>query len=551
MSADNSSDGQGGAGRREVAYRLFATEFDDSTVSHSDSDEERAPNYVITPTGARVNRLFVVGVLTEVESVSDDVLRARVVDPTGAFVIYAGQYQPDPMTFLERADPPSFVAVTGKARTYQPEDSDRIFTSIRPESINEVDSETRDRWTVQTAEQTINRIELFLESQERPETGSDLEAALAAEGIDAGLAAGIPLAMDHYRTTDAYLAALREIVIDAVRVVANEREEVPPLELSPDEAGTESVEIETGTAEAVSEQTATGTSATAESQPASEPEPSAVDEPTTADTATQSSETTTPEQEIEPSATMTESETPSETSTGASTTESSEIAEETGSVESDDLGDFDDFDDADTGLETEPATEETGDTDVDAEADLDVASDEMYEFDEEEREEIEEEYGTEFSTGTEVGEPGEADIETSAPEATESDLDDSPETDGEPDSEPIDASEKSTGTAEDTAQMDEATITQPTDDESEDDTDHETEAEAEPAGEPEDAVDLDETVIDVMSELDDGDGADREELIETVTDRHGVNADAVEDAIQDALMSGQCYEPDEGRLKAI
>jgi RPA family protein len=85
---------QSGAGRREVAYRIFAAEFDDADYSYSESDEDRAPNYVITPTGARANRLFVVGVLTEVETVSEDVLRARVVDPTGAFVLYAGQYQP-------------------------------------------------------------------------------------------------------------------------------------------------------------------------------------------------------------------------------------------------------------------------------------------------------------------------------------------------------------------------------------------------------------------------------------------------------------------------
>jgi len=93
-----------GAGRREVAWRLFATEFDDATYSYSEGDEERAPNYVITPTGARVNRVFVVGVLTEVEPVTDEVVRARVVDPTGAFVVYAGQYQPDALAFLERAD---------------------------------------------------------------------------------------------------------------------------------------------------------------------------------------------------------------------------------------------------------------------------------------------------------------------------------------------------------------------------------------------------------------------------------------------------------------
>ena len=105
-----------GPGRREVAYRLFAAEFDDAEFSYSESDEERAPNYVVTPTGGRVNRLFAVGVLTEVEDVNPEMVRGRVVDPTGAFVTYAGQYQPDALAFLERTNPPVFVALSGRRR---------------------------------------------------------------------------------------------------------------------------------------------------------------------------------------------------------------------------------------------------------------------------------------------------------------------------------------------------------------------------------------------------------------------------------------------------
>ncbi|MFB6218843.1 MAG: hypothetical protein ABEH77_06640, partial [Halobacteriaceae archaeon] len=69
MSADDD-----GPGRREVARRVFAAEYDDADYSYSESDEERAPNYVVVPTGARVNRLFAVGVLTETEAVNEDVL---------------------------------------------------------------------------------------------------------------------------------------------------------------------------------------------------------------------------------------------------------------------------------------------------------------------------------------------------------------------------------------------------------------------------------------------------------------------------------------------
>ncbi|MDL0142579.1 hypothetical protein PNR39_08020, partial [Halobacterium salinarum] len=156
--SDADTDDDGERNRREVAYRLFAAEFDDADFSYAESDEERAPNYVVTPTGARVNRLFVVGVLTAVEAVNDDVVRARVVDPTGAFVVYAGQYQPEALAALEAAETPSFVAVTGKARTFEPDDADVVYTSVRPETVSEVDADTRDRWVVATAERTLSRV---------------------------------------------------------------------------------------------------------------------------------------------------------------------------------------------------------------------------------------------------------------------------------------------------------------------------------------------------------------------------------------------------------
>ncbi len=232
--ADEDDDGPG---RREVAYRLFAAEFDDATLEHSESDRERAPNYVITPTGARVNRLFVVGVLTEVEPVSDEVRRARVVDPTGAFVLYAGQYQPDERAFLERAEPPAYVAVTGKARTFRPDDADRVFTSVRPESISDVDADARDRWTVDATERTLERIETMATAFALEESGSTLRDALEADGVDAGRADGITLAIDHYGTTPTYLAAVRRLAIDATRLVAGDLDEVAPLDIDPDAAG--------------------------------------------------------------------------------------------------------------------------------------------------------------------------------------------------------------------------------------------------------------------------------------------------------------------------
>ncbi|WP_122088997.1 RPA family protein [Halalkalicoccus subterraneus] len=147
---------------RELAQRVFASEFNDATYTFKESDDERAPLYALLPTGARANRVFIVGTLTEKSDVGEDseYWQGRIVDPTGTFFVYAGQYQPEAAAFLREAEPPAYVAIVGKPRTYETDESD-VNVSVRPESITEVDVGTRDRWVVETAERTIERIEAF------------------------------------------------------------------------------------------------------------------------------------------------------------------------------------------------------------------------------------------------------------------------------------------------------------------------------------------------------------------------------------------------------
>ncbi|MFB6284525.1 MAG: RPA family protein [Halobacteria archaeon] len=145
--------------QREVAKRVFAGEFNDAYYTYKTSDDERAPTYLLLPTGERANRVFLVGTLTEKEEIGSDseYWRARVVDPTGTFFIYAGQYQPEAMEKVRDIQPPEYVAVVGKPSTYETDEGD-VMVSVRPESINVVDEDTRDRWIAETAERTIERI---------------------------------------------------------------------------------------------------------------------------------------------------------------------------------------------------------------------------------------------------------------------------------------------------------------------------------------------------------------------------------------------------------
>jgi RPA family protein len=585
---------------REVARRVFAAEFDDATLSYSESDEERAPNYVVTPTGARVNRLFGVGALTEVEQVNDDVLRGRIADPTGVFVTYGGQYQPDAAAFLERATPPCFVAITGKGRTYQPDDSDRIFTSVRPESLTAVDADTRDRWVVAAAEATLDRIATMAAALDIGARGDDLRTELESRGVDAALASGVTLALDHYRPTEQYLESVRTLAVQSLELVAGDRETVETLDVAPDESGpaqlgslpdvpaaspasaavtrsddaTADSDVVTGSGDTVVDSGGTVEPADAtpdpldtdtespavdgaDSGPAADPgagesaTADAADNTSTADTTRDTMSEAVPTEEPSTDAAGDPPSVDTAAATGSESTESPATDPET-SVPTDDV--------VDTATGSGDGSDDLGDFGVGDGPD----GSEMYDLDEAERAEIESEYGTEFATGNEVDGPGEADIDVPDVEDLEAEAAtatgaDAPTADGDPasssspesgpgvssesesDPDPTTdpggaASPASTGSgATDVDGIDGGTGAS-------DDT---------PDGTDADDVDLEAAAVDVMSDLDGGDGADREAVVSTVVDEYGVAPDAVESAIQDALMSGKCYEPGEGRLKAI
>jgi len=167
---------------REVAQRVFAGEFNDSTYTFKESDDERAPVYVLLPTGERANRVFVVGTLMDTEDVGTDseYWQGQVIDPNGdRFYMYAGQYQPDAASMLRELEPPAYVAVVGKPRTYETDEGE-VNVSIRPESITEVDAATRDRWVVETAERTLERVQAFeADAPDNPDDGATVDEYVA------------------------------------------------------------------------------------------------------------------------------------------------------------------------------------------------------------------------------------------------------------------------------------------------------------------------------------------------------------------------------------
>jgi RPA family protein len=242
---------------REVAKRLFAREFNDATYTFKESEDELAPNYTLLPTGDRVNRLFFAGTLTETNDVGSDseYWQGRVVDPTGTFYIYAGQYQPEAASTLRQIETPTYVTVAGKPRSYETDDGN-TNVAVRPESITQVDEPTRDRWVVETADQTIDRLQAFDEETndyaqmahdeygERlsPYREAAIEALESLDATDASAAATTSEAASDAAGSDSSAGDAEQVEADAEdHASAETGESVESAERAGDDESSESV----------------------------------------------------------------------------------------------------------------------------------------------------------------------------------------------------------------------------------------------------------------------------------------------------------------------
>ncbi|UCB58537.1 MAG: hypothetical protein JSV67_08020 [Thermoplasmatales archaeon] len=208
--------------KRETAWRLFAGEYNDSTVEIK-GDGEMTPSYIVTPLGAKVNRVFIIGVLTDVENISEggDLVRAHVSDPTGVFTLYSGSYQKQTTEALSKIEVPTFVAIVGKVRTYSPEEG-TIYVSVRPEKIMEVNADIRDKWIIETCKNTKDRIEAILEAMKMDEKN---EFELRKLGFSKELSEGIVFALKNYNNID--LNKYVKIIQEALQYLTSSKETLP------------------------------------------------------------------------------------------------------------------------------------------------------------------------------------------------------------------------------------------------------------------------------------------------------------------------------------
>lgn len=151
--------------KREVAWRVFASELN-SAVHTQMGSEAYEPNYIITEAGAKINRVFITGVFTEKDNVGsedDPLWRARVIDPTGAFFISAGRFQPEAAKIFGELEPPLTLALVGKIRTFTSDDG-RMFVSVRPEVVKSIKIPERNQWILETCKLLLRRLECLNEA---------------------------------------------------------------------------------------------------------------------------------------------------------------------------------------------------------------------------------------------------------------------------------------------------------------------------------------------------------------------------------------------------
>ncbi len=225
---------------REVAWRMFAGELNDSSLVMT-GEEERAPTYVITPLGARVNRVYIVGVITDLENVGspeEPLWRAKLIDPTGTTYISAGQFQPDAALAMSKLTVPGFAAIIGKVRVYSPEGG-VMYISVRPETVMPVEKSARDAWVLDGCIGLRQRLDAVSEAVKMEEPTAE---ALEKLGYRQSLADGIVRAMEHYG--DIPLEKYHTMLIDSLRYLIPEEGGTPDLPEAEEKEETEAADYD-------------------------------------------------------------------------------------------------------------------------------------------------------------------------------------------------------------------------------------------------------------------------------------------------------------------
>ena len=153
------------AQRREPGILVLAQELASSIEKHVE-DREYSPTYLISEIGGKLSRVLIAGVLDQIEnrgSEEDPFYTARVIDPNGDYYyLQAGQYNPEGAAALSKLEVGVPVLCVGKVRARTPEDSERTYVSVQPESIRAVTMKEVNHWAVRACDGPVSYTHLTL-----------------------------------------------------------------------------------------------------------------------------------------------------------------------------------------------------------------------------------------------------------------------------------------------------------------------------------------------------------------------------------------------------
>ena len=149
------------AQRREPGVLVLAKELSASIEKHVE-DREYSPTYLISEIGSKLSRVLIGGILDQLENRGDEndpFYTARVIDPNGNFYyLQAGQYNPEGAMALSKLEIGVPILCVGKVRARTPEDSERTYVSVQPESIRAVSMDEVNHWAIKACDTLMRRI---------------------------------------------------------------------------------------------------------------------------------------------------------------------------------------------------------------------------------------------------------------------------------------------------------------------------------------------------------------------------------------------------------
>jgi len=204
---------------REPAWRVTARELE-SSLEEEKGEGERPATYLLSPFGARMNRVLLAGSLSPAESIGREETqtfwRARMSDPTGAVAVTAGSFQPRAMAQLRSASAPRPAVVVGKAHLFRGRDGVG-YVSVRAEAVRSVAEAEERAALADIVRHTLDRLDLLDQLEKEPQL---TEEGVRARGIPPAWLRAARESRARYPNVDR--PAFRKELVNAIRRVAGE-----------------------------------------------------------------------------------------------------------------------------------------------------------------------------------------------------------------------------------------------------------------------------------------------------------------------------------------